>query len=73
VTTLSGMHTKPVGRVRLMCPRLAAKTVLAPKLEKFVRNYPDVVLEVTTDDSRADPVAAGFDARFTLASSSHKT
>jgi DNA-binding transcriptional LysR family regulator len=45
-----------------LCPRLAAKTVLAPKLGVFVRDYPDVVLEVTTDDRRMDPVAAGFDA-----------
>ncbi|MGH9158949.1 MAG: LysR family transcriptional regulator [Vicinamibacteraceae bacterium] len=62
LTTLSGLQTKPVGRVRLLCPRLAAKTVLARKLGRFVRHYPDVVLEVTTDDSRVDPVAAGFDA-----------
>ena len=60
--TLSGLQTKPIGRVRLLCPRLAAKTVLAPKLGQFARDYPDVVLEVTTDDSRVDPVAAGFDA-----------
>ncbi len=62
LTTLSGLQTRPVGRVRLLCPRLAAKTVLAPKLGQFVRNYPDVVLEITTDDSRVDPVAAGYDA-----------
>jgi DNA-binding transcriptional LysR family regulator len=62
LTTLSGLQTTPVGRVRLLCPRLAAKTVLAPKLGQFVRDYPDVILEVTTDDSRIDPVAAGFDA-----------
>jgi DNA-binding transcriptional LysR family regulator len=62
LTTLSGLQTKPVGRVRLLCPRLAAKSVVAPKLGQFVRDYPDVVLEVTTDDSRLDPVAAGFDA-----------
>jgi DNA-binding transcriptional LysR family regulator len=37
-------------------------TVLAPKLGRFARNYPDVVLDVTTDDSRVDLVAAGFDA-----------
>jgi DNA-binding transcriptional LysR family regulator len=48
--------------VRLRCPRLAAKTVLAPKLGQFARQYPEVVLEVTTDDSRVDLVAAGFDA-----------
>ena len=62
LTTLSGLQTKPVGRVRLLCPRLAAKSVVAPKLGQFVRDYPEVVLEVTTDDSRMDPVAAGFDA-----------
>jgi DNA-binding transcriptional LysR family regulator len=62
LTTLSGLQTKPVGRVRLLCPRLAAKTALAPKLGLFARRYPDVVLEVTTDDSRVDLVAAGFDA-----------
>ena len=62
LTTLSGLQTKPIGRVRLLCPRLAAKTVLAPKLGQFARQYPDVVLEVTTDDSRVDLVAAGFDA-----------
>jgi DNA-binding transcriptional LysR family regulator len=62
LTTLSGLQTRPVGRVRLLCPRLAAKTVLAPKLGQLVRDYPDVVLEVTTDDSRVDPVAGGFDA-----------
>jgi DNA-binding transcriptional LysR family regulator len=62
LTTLSGLQTTPVGRMRLLCPRLAAKTVLAPKLGQFVRDYPGVILEVTTDDSRIDPVAAGFDA-----------
>ena len=40
----------------------AAKTVLAAKLGQFARNYPDVELEVTTDDSRVDLVSAGFDA-----------
>jgi DNA-binding transcriptional LysR family regulator len=62
LTILSGLQTKPIGRVRLLCPRLAAKTVLAPKLGQFARHYPEVVLEVTTDDSRVDLVAAGFDA-----------
>ena len=62
LTTLSGLQTKPIGRVRLLCPRLAAKTVLAPKLGPFARQYPEVVLDVTTDDNRVDLVAAGFDA-----------
>jgi DNA-binding transcriptional LysR family regulator len=36
--------------------------VLAPKLGQFARDYPDVVLDITTDDSRMDIVAGGFDA-----------
>ena len=62
LTQLSGMQLKPVGRVRLLCPRHAAKTVLAHKLGQFARDYPDVELDVTTDDSRVDLVAAGYDA-----------
>ena len=59
---VSGLRNKPAGRVRLLLPRLATNTVLAPKLGEFVRNYPDIVLDVTTDDSRMDIVAEGFDA-----------
>ena len=61
LTTLSGLQTKPIGRIRLLCPRLA-KSVLGPKLGLFARTYPDVTLEITTDDSRVDLVAEGFDA-----------
>jgi DNA-binding transcriptional LysR family regulator len=59
---VSGSRNKPAGRVRLLAPRLAVKTVLAPTIGGFVRDYPDITLEVTTDDSRMDIVAGGFDA-----------
>jgi DNA-binding transcriptional LysR family regulator len=59
---VSGLRKKPAGRVRLLVPRLAVKTVLAPTIGRFVRDYPDITLEVTTDDSRMDIVAGGFDA-----------
>jgi DNA-binding transcriptional LysR family regulator len=59
---LSGLRDKPAGRVRLLIPRLAGTTVLGPKLAKFTRDYPDVVLDITADDSRMDIVAGGFDA-----------
>jgi DNA-binding transcriptional LysR family regulator len=59
---LSGLRDKPAGRVRLLIPRLAGTTVLGPKLAKFARDYPDVVLDITADDSRMDIVAGGFDA-----------
>jgi DNA-binding transcriptional LysR family regulator len=60
---LSGLRGRPAGRVRLVVSRLAATMVLAPKLGQFLRDYPDVVLDVsTTNEGRVDLVAAGFDA-----------
>jgi len=58
---ISGFREKPAGRVRLLVPRLAV-SVLAPKLGRFARDYPEILLDVTTDDSRMDIVARGFDA-----------
>jgi DNA-binding transcriptional LysR family regulator len=59
---LAGLRARPAGRVRLVVSPLAVTTVLAPKLGAFAREYPDVVLDVTTEESRVDLVAAGFDA-----------
>lgn len=59
---ISGLREKPAGRVRLLVPRLAVASVLAPKLGQLARNYPEILLDVTTDDSRMDIVAGGFDA-----------
>jgi len=59
---MSCSRDKPAGRVRLLVPRLAATTVLGPKLAQFAGDYPDIVLDVTADDSRMDIVAGGFDA-----------
>jgi DNA-binding transcriptional LysR family regulator len=59
---ISGLRDKAIGRVRLLLPRLAVSSVLAPKLGQLSRDYPDIVLDVTTDDSRRDIVADGFDA-----------
>src|SRR5208283_3056292 len=59
---LSGLRDKPAGRVRIVVPRLAGTMVVGPKLAKFTREYPDVILEVIADDSRLDIVANGFDA-----------
>lgn len=59
---IGGLRDTPRGRLRLLIPRLAAMHVLGPKLAQFARGYPDVVLDVSTDESRVDLVAAGFDA-----------
>jgi DNA-binding transcriptional LysR family regulator len=59
---ISGLRDRPAGRVRLIVSPSAATTVLVPKLGQFARDYPDVVLDVTTDESRVDLVAERFDA-----------
>jgi DNA-binding transcriptional LysR family regulator len=59
---ITGLRDTPAGRVRLLMPRFAVESVLAPKLAQFARQYPDILLDVTTDDSRMDIVAGGFDA-----------
>ena len=42
---VSGHKDHPSGRVRLLLPRFAVMTVLAPKLGQFARDYPDVMLD----------------------------
>src|SRR5438128_7314226 len=59
---IAGLRDRPGGRVRIRVPRHAGISVLAPKLGQFARDYPDVVLDITTEDSHDDLVAAGFDA-----------
>src|SRR5579862_3429990 len=39
---------RPAGRIRLIIPRTATEMVLLPKLAKFARSSPEVVLEVTS-------------------------
>lgn len=60
---ISGLRDQAAGRVRLVVTPLAARMVLAPKLERFARQYPEVVLDVAiTGESRVDIVAMGYDA-----------
>jgi DNA-binding transcriptional LysR family regulator len=59
---ISGLRDKPTGRVRLIVSPLAAVPVLGARLGEFARTYPDVVLDITTDERRVDLVAGGYDA-----------
>ena len=61
-TSSPAYATKPAGRVWPLAPGLAGTLVLGPKLAKFARDYPDVILEVTVEDSLVDIVPGGFDA-----------
>src|ERR1700744_3616178 len=52
----------PSGRIRLIIPRTATKAVLLPKLARFTRSYPEIVLEVTSSNDPVDLVAGEYDA-----------
>ena len=52
----------PSGRIRLIIPRTATKAVLLPKLARFVRSYPEIVLEITSSNDPVDLVAGEYDA-----------
>jgi DNA-binding transcriptional LysR family regulator len=53
---------RPAGRLRLLVSRSAAQMVLMPKLLEFTQSYPDITLDITTSNDRAELVAGGYDA-----------
>ncbi len=55
-------RSRPAGTLRLNVPRNAAEMVVKPILGRFLRAYPDIRLEVVTQDGFVDIVAEGFDA-----------
>ncbi len=52
----------PSGRIRLIIPPTATKMVLLPKLARFARTYPEIVLEITSSNDPVDLVAGEYDA-----------
>jgi DNA-binding transcriptional LysR family regulator len=52
----------PSGRIRIIIPRTATKMVIIPKLARFARTYPQIMLEVTSSNDPVDLVAGEYDA-----------
>ncbi|WP_448950742.1 LysR substrate-binding domain-containing protein [Labrys neptuniae] len=57
----------PSGTVRINSSEGAIRLVLLPVLARFVRDYPQVHLDIVSDGTLGDIVAAGFDAGIRLA------
>ncbi len=53
---------RTAGTLRINTLTIAAKRVIAPRLGRFHKAYPDVVLDITVDDGLSDIVAGRFDA-----------
>jgi len=59
---LSALREKPAGTIRITAGDHAIKSVLWPKLAKFLPNYPDIKVEVVIDYGLTDIVAERYDA-----------
>jgi DNA-binding transcriptional LysR family regulator len=57
-----GTTTRTAGMLRINTLSMAAKKIVAPRLGRFHKTHPDVVLDIVIDDGLSDIVAGGFDA-----------
>lgn len=62
LASLSELRDKPAGTIRITSHDHAVDTVLWPKLEKFMVNYPDIQVELNINYGLIDIVAERFDA-----------
>lgn len=62
LSEVAAFRERPAGRLRLNVPRSAARLTIAPRLGGFLKAYPEVRVEIVTDDTLGDIVAGGFDA-----------
>lgn len=57
-----GATSRTAGTVRINTLSMAAKKIIAPRLARFHRLHPEVLLDIVVDDGLSDIVAGGFDA-----------
>lgn len=54
--------SRTAGTLRINTLSMAAKKLIAPRLGRFHKSHPEVVLDIVIDDGLSDIVAGGFDA-----------
>ncbi len=57
-----GATSRTAGTLRINTLSMAAKKIIAPRLGRFHKSHPEVVLDIVIDDGLSDIVAGGFDA-----------
>jgi DNA-binding transcriptional LysR family regulator len=62
IDVVNGFRDRPAGLLRLNVPVSAARLVLSSIVPRFLAAYPDVRLEVITEESFVDILATGCDA-----------
>jgi DNA-binding transcriptional LysR family regulator len=66
LNALGDLRGRPAGTIRITTGDHAAKTILWPKLERFLPDYPDVKVEIVVDYGLVDIVAQRYDAGIRL-------
>jgi DNA-binding transcriptional LysR family regulator len=61
VAAIASGGDKPRGRLRISAPVLFSQTAMGRLAAQFSRRYPEVRLDVTTDDRAVDMVEEGYD------------
>jgi DNA-binding transcriptional LysR family regulator len=59
---LSELREKPAGSIRFVAGDHAVRSVLWPKLARFLPRYPDIKVEIAIDNGLTDIVAERYDA-----------
>jgi DNA-binding transcriptional LysR family regulator len=59
---LTALRDKPAGSIRLTAGDHAVRTLLWPRLDPFLRQYPDIRIEVNVENALTDIVAQRYDA-----------
>jgi DNA-binding transcriptional LysR family regulator len=62
IEAVNSFRDKPIGTLRLSVPRAAAMLLVGPLLPQFLAKFPEIKLEVVTDDTHSDIVSGRFDA-----------
>jgi DNA-binding transcriptional LysR family regulator len=62
VDSLMAMRDKPTGTLRINAGEHAVRSILWPRLDAFLRQYPDIKVEVDIDNGYTDIVAGRYDA-----------
>lgn len=59
---VNSFRDSPTGTLRLNVPGIVARITLPPIIAAFLKSHPGISMEVVSDDSFIDVLAAGFDA-----------
>ena len=62
LTGLTALREKPAGTIRITTTEYAADAVLWPKLPNLLREYPDIKVEIISEQGLTDIVAERYDA-----------